>query len=166
MKNSIRRITELESRKYIPVDEDYTDSPIKFYTITPTTNPGLDKEDGWEDVTYFTDRSRELQFEPQTGKQFVYILTNPLYPGYVKIGFTKNHPEHRSRQISSSTGVPMDFKLEYVFECFDGFGLEQEVHKYLSSYRLNKKREFFKVSIKRAKEVIEELGVRYNVVKS
>ena len=79
----------------------------------------------------------------------------------LKIGYTRNNPEERAQQISSSTGVALPYKVEFAFHCFNGFDLEQQVHRKLRSYRVNNNREFFQMSLEEAKKTIEEFGERY-----
>ena len=83
-------------------------------------------------------------------------------PGLVKIGYTKNDPGKRAKQINAATGVALDFNVEWAYACYNGFDLEQEVHSYLDSFRVNKNREFFRMSVEEAKAVVERLGKRYN----
>jgi hypothetical protein len=158
---SIERITEKQSQEFISKEEDYLGSDIKYFKLTPSTDVRFPAEDGWDDVTYYTNRSKHLKFEPGTGKQFVYILTNETMPGIVKIGYTKNDPGVRAKQINAATGVAMNFNVEWAFPCFNGIELEGEVHKYLDSFRVNKNREFFRMSVEEAKSVVERLGARY-----
>tara|TARA_B110000285_G_scaffold188072_1_gene214092 strand:- start:1140 stop:1625 length:486 start_codon:yes stop_codon:yes gene_type:complete len=158
---SIERITEKQSQEFISKEEDYLGSDIKYFNLTPSTDVRFPAEDGWDDVTYYTNRSKHLKFEPGTGKQFVYILTNETMPGIVKIGYTKNDPGVRAKQINAATGVAMNFNVEWAFPCFNGIELEGEVHKYLDSFRVNKNREFFRMSVEEAKSVVERLGARY-----
>jgi len=57
----MKRITELESKNYIPLKENYIDTSVKvasYFTITPS-----EKGEGWEDVTYFTARKRNYIFK-------------------------------------------------------------------------------------------------------
>jgi len=161
--NNFRRLSEQEAQSLIKVSDDYTDSPSVGFTLTPSTSERFPAEEGWEDVTYYTNRSKTLQFEPGTGKQYVYILTNDTMPGLVKIGYTKNDPGVRAKQINAATGVALDFNVEWAYSCFNGIELEQEVHKYLDSFRVNKNREFFRMTVEEAKSVIERLGKRYNI---
>ena len=163
--NNFRRLSEKEAGALIKVSDDYTDSPSIGFTLTPSTSERYKAEDGWEDVTYYTNRSKTLLFEPGTGKQYVYILTNDTMPGLVKIGYTKNDPGKRAKQINAATGVALDFNVEWAFSCYNGIELEQEVHKYLDSFRVNKNREFFRMTVEEAKSVIERLGKRYNIEK-
>jgi len=161
---SIQKITKEQAEDFIEVKEDYTNSEAHYFTLTPSTDPKFPAEEGWDDVTYYTKRSKSLQFEPGTDKQYVYILTNETMPGLVKIGYTKNDPSKRAKQINAATGVAMDFNVEWAYPCYNGLDLEQEVHRYLESFRLNKNREFFKMTVEEAKSVVERLGKRYNIV--
>ena len=133
---SLKRITKEEAEEFISVEEDFTNSTPLYFTLTPSSDTVYPSEEGWEDVTYYTNRSKTLKFEPGAGKQYVYILTNDTMPGLVKIGYTKNDPSKRA---------------------------QQKVHTYLDSFRLNKNREFFKMTVEEAKSVIERLGKRYNI---
>jgi len=157
----LKRISSDKAKNLIKATEDYTDSPIKYYTITPSTSDQFTAEDGWEDVTYYTARSNRLTYTPDTTKQYVYVLTNATIPGLIKIGYTKNLPEKRVKQINASTGVAEDFEVAWAFACYNGIELEQEVHKYCEAFRHNNKREFFKMTVDEAKAVIERLGKRY-----
>ena len=156
----MKRITVEEAKQYIPCEEDFTSKGIEkalYFTLTPSP-----KGDGWEDVTYYTARStstyanRDGDFD-----SWVYILSNPTLPGYYKIGYTKNTPDERAKQISNATGVILPYKVEWAFHCFNGEQLEGEVHKYLASHRVNDHREFFLIPIEEAKEAVKILGQRY-----
>jgi len=155
---AITRITEEEAKQYIPCSEDFTSKNIEnaaFFTLTPL-------EDGWDKVTYYTARKYNM-YANRDGNydSWVYVLSNPTVPNMLKIGYTKNLPEERAKQLSNATGVALPYKVEWAFHCFDGFGLEQEVHHKLESYRVNNNREFFQVTLDEAKETIEDLGKRY-----
>ena len=158
-----KRITEEEAKQYIPCDEDYMGGfeNAAFYTFTPSKNPPFG-EDGWEDVTYYTARKRNM-YANRDGNydSWVYVLSNPTVPGMLKIGYTKNTPEERAKQISNATGVVLPYKVEWAFHCFNGEMLEGEVHKYLESYRVNNHREFFQIPLDEAKKAVETLGKRY-----
>ena len=155
----ITRITEEQAKYYVPCKEDYLLGEFRdarYYILTPN-------EDGWDYVKYFTGRKIGRYNERDTDyDSWVYILTNPLHEKTVlKIGHTKYRPEIRAKQISRSTGVPLPYEVAYAFNCFNGEGLEIEVHRYLDQYRINNDREFFQLNIEDAKRVIEKLGERY-----
>ena len=66
-----------------------------------------------------------------------------------------------SKQISNATGVALPYKVEWAFHCYNGFGLEQEIHHKLEEYRVNNNREFFQISLDEAKETVKILGKQY-----
>ena len=161
----LKRITEEYAQGLIKVDDDLTDAPAVYFTITPSTDPQMNAE-GYEDVTYYTNRPKKIQIpKGMVGSQWVYVLTNPTMPGLCKIGFTKNKPSERVKQINSGTGVAMDFVVEWAFPCFNAHDVEKQVHKYLedSGFRVNKNKEFFNVSVNEARAIVERIGEPYKM---
>ena len=154
MKTKIKKISVKQATKYFSQDEDLIDSPIRFYTLT-------EDKDGWDKITYYTSRRKDTYANRGKADQWVYILSNPALPNMLKIGYTKNDPETRARQISAATGVALPYKVEWAFQCFNGEQLEQEVHRELESYRVNQNREFFDIPLVEAQEAIEALGKYY-----
>ena len=155
----MKRITAIEAQELIPLKENYQDTSVQsaaYYTITPSN-----RGEGWEDVTYYTDRSRNLFANRGGGDQWVYVLSNPIQPGILKIGYTKLTPDERARQISNATGVALPYDVAWAFKCFNGEQLEGEVHRALEMYRVNKQREFFQISLEEAKKTIEKIGKSY-----
>jgi hypothetical protein len=155
----MKRITTQESQKYISLEEDFTNKTLQdcpYFTLTPSP-----RGDGWDTVTYYTARRKDTYSDRGTGDQWVYVLSNPTTPNLLKIGYTKNTPDERAKQISAATGVALPYKVEFAFKCFNGEQLEGEVHRFLSEFRVNNQREFFEVSLEEATKAIEELGVRY-----
>jgi hypothetical protein len=86
------------------------------------------------------------------GDQWVYILSNPTLPNLLKIGYTKLDPDTRAAQISRATGVPLPYKVEWAFKCFNGEQLEGETHRALKKYRVNKIENFFKYHLKKQRK--------------
>ena len=155
----MKRITTQESQKYISLEEDFTNKTLQdcpYFTLTPSS-----RGDGWDTVTYYTARRKDTYSDCGDGDQWVYVLSNPTTPNLLKIGYTKNTPDERAKQISAATGVALPYKVEFAFKCFNGEQLEGEVHRFLSEFRVNNQREFFEVSLEEATKAIEELGVRY-----
>ena len=160
----LKNITPQEAKQYISLDEDYTNSGLEaaaFFTLTPSTNPTYPASEGWEDVTYYTPRKKNMFVERGEGDQWVYILSNPTTPNLLKIGYTKLDPDTRAAQISRATGVALPYKVEWAFKCFNGEQLEGEVHNYLREYRVNNNREFFEVELNEAKKAVMKLGENY-----
>lgn len=169
MEGDITKITHItlsESEKYIPFSEDLTGSPKRYYTLTPSTNPERPASQGWEDVTYYTNRLKHHKINKgQTSCQWVYILSNPLDSSVLKIGFTKEKPAKRLKQINAGTGIYEDLILEWAFPCFNAHDLEKEIHKYLQDggLRVKNNKEFFYISLEQAKAVVERIGQPYRM---
>ena len=159
---SLKKITEDYAQGLIKVSEDQTGAPASYFTLTPDTEKG----DGWDRVTYYTNRPKTIQIpKGATGCQWVYVLTNPTMPGLCKIGFTKNKPSERVKQINAATGVALDFVVEWAYPCFNAHDVEKQVHRYLedNGFRVNKSKEFFNVSVNEAKAVVERIGEPYKM---
>lgn len=75
----------------------------------------------------------------------VYVFTNEAMPELVKIGITSDSVESRLGQLSANSGVPLPFECYFAAEVQNGAKTEQVLHQLFSEYRLNPKREFFKL---------------------
>lgn len=156
---SFKRITIEEAKNLIPLKENYGNTDLehaKYFTLTPS-----ELGDGWDKVTYYTGKKYGLYADKGEGDQWVYVLSNPTMPSLVKIGYTKNHPEERAKQISAATGVALPYKVEWAYKCFNGERVEREVHHKLKSKRANNSKEFFWVGLEEAKEVITLIGNKF-----
>jgi hypothetical protein len=149
----MQRITNEEAKKYIPCSEDYSNNPPTYFTVQ-------ELQDGWDEITYYTGKKRGL-FVGREGDEWVYILSNPAMPHMVKIGYTAKDPFLRANQISRGTGIPLGFEVEWAYKCFKGERIESEVHKYFKKQRVNTQKEFFRVSLEEAKQIIEQIGEKY-----
>ncbi len=81
----------------------------------------------------------------------IYILSNTCFP-YLKIGFTKNDPEQRCKQLSRCQGVPTPFTLEYFAEVKCAKRVEGIIHFILAEHKVG--REFFNVTVEEAKSIL------------
>jgi len=155
----MKRITEIESKEFIPLKENYNDTSVKaasYFTIIPS-----EKGEGWEDVTYFTARKRNMFSNKGEGDQWVYVLSNPVQPGIFKIGYTKLTPDERAKQVSNATGVALPYEVAWAFACFNAEQLEGTIHHALNEYRVNSQREFFQLDLDTIKTTIETIGKDY-----
>ena len=84
----------------------------------------------------------------------IYILTNPSMPGLIKIGVTSNL-EERIRSLSSHSGVAIPFECFFAFEVENAEIIEAKIHKGLEDFRVNAKREFFRIDPIKAQSLIE-----------
>ena len=157
---SLTRLTEQEAKLFIPLKENYGNTGIEnaaFYTITPS-----ERGNGWENVTYYTEKKYGLYADQGEGDQWVYVLSNPSLPKeYLKIGYTKLKPEERATQISSATGVPTPYKVEWAYKCFNGEMVERMTHEKLKAFRVNNRKEFFHISLEEAKDNIILIGNKF-----
>lgn len=95
---------------------------------------------------------------------YVYCLSNPLYEGIYKVGFTIHEPDIRMNQIYT-TGVPLPFKLEFAKKVNNYQEKEKILHKILTQYgeRINPRREFFKISLVEIKTFFDLMDGTYYV---
>ncbi len=155
----MERITDKVAKGFIPLRENYGNTDLeyaKYFTLSPSA-----KGEGWEDITYYTDKKYGLYADKGVGDQWVYVLSNPSSPGLLKIGYTKKFPEERAKQISSATGVALPYKVEWAYQCFNGEMVEREVHHKLKAQRVNSSKEFFQISLEEAKETINLIGSKF-----
>jgi hypothetical protein len=156
----MEKITDQVAKGFLPLRENYGNTDVEhaaFFTLTPS-----DKGEGWEDVTYYTEKKYGLYADQGEGDQWVYILSNPSLPKeYLKIGYTAGTPEERAKQISSSTGVVLPYEVEWAYKCFNGEIIEKMTHNKLKSYRVRNNKEFFQISLKEAKENIILIGNKF-----
>lgn len=89
---------------------------------------------------------------------YVYVMDNPSMPGIVKIGMTRRTPGVRLEELSSATGVPTPFRLCYYAKTKDCAWAEERVHYLLRKKRVNRNREFFKISPEDAFKVIKKVA--------
>ena len=75
----------------------------------------------------------------------VYILTNDLMPGIVKIGYTTQSIKERLKELDK-TGVPWPFKCHFAIETDRYKEIESLMHDTFADYRVRSNREFFKIS--------------------
>lgn len=93
---------------------------------------------------------------------FVYILDNPaLDPDLLKIGKTTVNVDLRAKGLST-TGLPEDFRVLYSIGVPDCHLAEAIAHKRLSEHRVRLNREFFRVTLERARDVLDDIAAIAN----
>lgn len=171
----LKKLSLEESRQYISSEDDFSNSFTCYYTITPSTDEYYPASEGWSNVTYYTNRRKpkvkssgeefitnEGYVQLGEGPNTVYIMSNPSMPGLFKIGSTRGKVEDRRKQLSSASGVPVPFEIEWVFKLEGNEEhLEKEVHRYLEHKRSNMNREFFDVTLKEAIDAVKTIGKNY-----
>lgn len=77
----------------------------------------------------------------------VYVLSNPAFDRYVKVGRTVDL-EQRLRQLDN-TSVPLPFRCEFAVEVADEVEAERLVHQAFADVRVRSSREFFEIEPQR-----------------
>jgi Meiotically up-regulated gene 113 len=88
----------------------------------------------------------------------VYVLTNPAFEGYVKIGKTSNL-EQRLRSLDN-TSVPLPFRCVYAVELEGESEVERLVHQVFADHRTRSTREFFEIDPQRVIAALRLTGGR------
>ena len=94
--------------------------------------------------------------------KIVYVLTNPVVPGVLKIGKTDRDDVAKRVKELFTTGVPVPFDCVYAANVKDNTETEQTLHKKFASQRINPKREFFWLSPKEAVDALKKYEVNDN----
>lgn len=97
------------------------------------------------------------------GAGFVYAFSNRAWRRILKFGKTADMPPVRADALSSHSGVPFPYLVEFAFAVVDILRAEKMVHAYLSKFRVNRRREFFKISTRRAYVEIAAL-LRHEII--
>ena len=84
---------------------------------------------------------------------YVYIISNPAYVGWYKIGMAVDAED---RVMAYQTSTPLrDFKLEYKRYFNDRRSAERLCHLLIELESRGRNGEWFKIGLKRAKDIIE-----------
>lgn len=94
-------------------------------------------------------------------KGYVYILVNPAFPGFVKVGKTTKEPEIRARELSFGSGVPAPYAVAWDALVNDCHYVEKLIHKQLDHTRSRKDREFFVIPLKHAISIVSKIVVPF-----
>ncbi|MBE8158754.1 MAG: GIY-YIG nuclease family protein [Betaproteobacteria bacterium] len=86
-------------------------------------------------------------------KGIVYLVSNPCFPDYVKIG--KTDDLRQRLKVLSGTNVPEPFELHYAINVEDAAGTERRLHRAFDKMRPNKNREFFEIDPDSARAAME-----------
>ena len=86
----------------------------------------------------------------------VYVLSNPAFDRYVKVGRTSDL-EQRLRQLVN-TSVPLPFRCEFAIEVDDEVEAERLVHQAFADVRVRSSREFFEIEPQRVIAALKLTG--------
>lgn len=85
----------------------------------------------------------------------IYIMSNPWMPGVIKIGETKLVGV-RQKSLSAAN-VPGDYRILYFRFCTDVLKAEKLVFNGLERFRVDTGKEFFRVNLKKARSLIDNV---------
>ena len=87
----------------------------------------------------------------------VYLLTNPVMPGLVKIGMTTQKEIYQRMKELYTTGVPLPFECQFACKVkkSDCAKIEKALHTAFEPQRINANREFFRINVGQAKAILE-----------
>jgi len=87
----------------------------------------------------------------------VYLLTNPVMPGLVKIGMTTQEDVDKRMKELYTTGVPVPFECQFACKVkkSDCLKIEKALHTAFEPQRINANREFFRIKVEQAKAILE-----------
>ena len=87
----------------------------------------------------------------------VYLLTNPVMPGLVKIGMTAQEDIDKRMKELYTTGVPVPFECQFACRVkkTDCVKIEKALHTAFEPQRINANREFFRINVGQAKAILE-----------
>jgi hypothetical protein len=85
---------------------------------------------------------------------YLYIITNPNFPGWVKVGTTNNF---KARLQGYQTSSPFrDYKVEFLLEHPDYLQAEKRIQDSMKMFCKDRKKEWFLVDFSVARARIEE----------
>ena len=87
----------------------------------------------------------------------VYVLTNDLMPGLVKIGFTAGNPDKRAAYVSEQYSLPSPFLVAGYVRTTDPYIVEQRIHTELADRRVSG--EFFKIDANDALDIVRKYSI-------
>ena len=91
---------------------------------------------------------------------YIYIMTNPVMPGLVKIGYATD-AEKRRKELSHASGVPADFVI-YATYAVPVRLADKKVHNLIialnPTLKFNPKKEFFTMDPETAYKILEALA--------
>jgi hypothetical protein len=107
---------------------------------------------------------KAISMAQQTKSGHVYIISNlgSFGENVYKVGMTRRlDPQERVRELGDAS-VPFPFDVHAILKSEDAPGLETALHRRSVEKqvnKINKRKEFFRVSLKELKNVVDELGV-------
>lgn len=138
----------------IGLDKD--NKPIHGRTWVHETLSWIEKDEDSTDIITGT-KHDDQDFSKFPNNGYIYIMRSASDKKNIfKVGLTRRIPEQRATEISCGTGVPTSYLVVEEWYVADCVLAESFIHKELSEYRINKRREFFNAPYKIIRKAVEE----------
>lgn len=106
-------------------------------------------------------KKKTIEFKTKNAG-YIYIMRNSnLEKNIYKIGLTSKETIERAKQLSN-TSIPDDFSVMREWAVKDCYLAEKRIHKLLETYRVDPRREFFKLDMREANDVIDSVVADIN----
>ncbi|MCK0190670.1 GIY-YIG nuclease family protein [Arenibacter sp. F20364] len=158
-------------------DDNFKIENKGYYQSIDPEKIGMDKKGrpvkgrNWisQTISYYKPVTADLIIEKGSEKAYkgknagaIYILRNASFEKNIfKIGLTRKTTKERASQLSN-TSVPDNFNIINEWNVKDCVIAEKKIHEILKKYRVNPNREFFKIELKLASKVVEEVTTSIN----
>lgn len=86
----------------------------------------------------------------------IYVLTNPVMPGVIKIGKTDVSIQARLKQLYT-TSIPIPYECYYAKRVAFYHNVERKIHAIFDDVRINPKREFFRLDPEKVRLLLDLL---------
>lgn len=91
-------------------------------------------------------------------QNIIYIMTNPSFPDWIKIGRCSDLAK-RIKSLSQNSAVPLPFECFYACRVLNGPDIESKIHTIFSDQRVSHRREFFKTDPEKVVKVLELVAI-------
>ena len=91
--------------------------------------------------------------------KIIYVLTNPVMPGLVKIGETEDL-KTAVQELSRPPGIPIPFEVHYACSVDDSKDVEKALLEVFADHRVSPKREFLRINPQRVVAMLKLLELQ------
>lgn len=139
---------KLEQYRQHSVQPETTVEAQRSETATRTSN---------QNDEFGTQQPTETGPSESLAGAYVYVLRCPAHGKDIyKIGYTDRDPEDRARELSRATAAPTRFLVVQAWAVSDGRVAERAAHEALTTFSVDKSREFFQAPYSTLREGLEK----------
>jgi len=101
---------------------------------------------------------------PLNSKGCIYAMSCGAIPDLIKLGCSTCVPVERAKQLTAATASPAPFIVLYSRRVSDCNLAEALLHERFDEFRVNEKREFFRISLEDAARAMDEISRRFDEI--